>query len=114
MLISAIVAMSENRVIGKDNELPWHLPTDLQHFKEITMGKPILMGRKTYESIGRLLPGRDNIIITRNLNFKVPGAQIFHSPQAAIAALQQYSEIMIIGGSELYRIMFPFFLIAYI
>jgi dihydrofolate reductase len=109
MLISAIVAMSENRVIGKDNQLPWHLPADLKHFKEITMGKPILMGRKTYESIGRLLPGRENVIITRNADFKVPGAQVFHSPLAAIAGMRQYPEIMVIGGSELYQVMFPLF-----
>lgn len=109
MLISAIVAMSENRVIGRNNQLPWRLPADLENFKKTTMGKPILMGRKTYESIGRILPGRENIIITRNPCFQVPGAKVFHTPQAALQAVQQSPEVMVIGGSELYQVMFPLF-----
>ena len=82
--ISAIAAMSENRVIGDDNQLPWHLPADLKHFKTITMGHPILMGRKTYESIGRPLPNRTNIIITRNHAFNAPGCTVIKSLDEAI------------------------------
>jgi dihydrofolate reductase len=73
MRIASIVAMDENRVIGNENKLPWHLPADLRHFKQVTMGKPIIMGRKTYESIGRPLPGRSNVVITRDVNFKRRG-----------------------------------------
>ncbi|HVY54116.1 MAG TPA: type 3 dihydrofolate reductase [Gammaproteobacteria bacterium] len=107
MRISAIVAMSENRVIGKNNQLPWHLPADLKHFKAVTMGKPILMGRKTYESIGRLLPGRQNIIITRNPGFHVEGATIVHSIAEGLQAAGMVEEVMVIGGAELFREMLP-------
>lgn len=84
MKISLIAAISENRVIGRDNELPWHISEDLKRFKEITQGHPVIMGRKTYESIGRLLPNRTNIIITRDKNYSVEGAVIVHSLDESI------------------------------
>jgi len=107
MLISAIVAMSENRVIGFENRLPWHLPADLQYFKQVTQGKPILMGRKTHESIGRPLPNRENIILTRDKTFHAPGCTIVHSIESALANLPNQSELIVIGGAELYRQTLP-------
>ena len=107
MQISAIVAMSENRVIGKDNKLPWHLPADLQHFKNITMGKSILLGRKTYESIGRSLPGRRNIIITHDQRFQATDCIIVHSIEAALAAASS-DEVFVIGGALLFQQMLPY------
>ena len=86
MLISIVVAMSQNNVIGKNNALPWHLPADLQHFKNTTMGKPIIMGRKTFESLGKPLPNRTTIIITRNKNYKQEGCIVVNSLQQAIEA----------------------------
>lgn len=103
MTLSIIVAMAENRIIGKDNRLPWHLPEDLKHFKEITMGKPVIMGRKTYESIGRPLPGRENIVLTRNKSYQAKGAKVISSLQEAIKACPSAEEIFIIGGAELYK-----------
>jgi dihydrofolate reductase len=107
--ISAIVAMSENRVIGDDIHLPWHLPADLKHFKTITSGHPILMGRKTYESIGRPLPNRTNIIITRNHAFKAEGCTVIQSIDQAIenAAATNCDEMFIIGGAEVYKQLMP-------
>ena len=107
MGLSLIVARASNGVIGKDNQLPWHLPADLQHFKAITMGKPIVMGRKTFESIGRPLPGRQNIVVTRNPDFMSSGITVVHSVEAAIAAANKTEEIMIIGGTELYKLSLP-------
>jgi dihydrofolate reductase len=107
MRISAIFAMSENRVIGKDNQLPWHLPADLRHFKEITMGKPILLGRKTYESIGRPLPGRCNIVMTRDTQFQAPGCLTVHCIEMALSAAGYSDEIMVIGGAVLYHHLLP-------
>ncbi len=107
MLISAIFAMSENRVIGKNNQLPWHLPADLTHFKTITMGKPILMGRKTYESIGKPLPGRCNIVITREKGYHALGCIVVHSIEKALEAAHESNEIFIIGGALLYQAMLP-------
>ncbi|PLR77237.1 dihydrofolate reductase [Bacillus sp. V3-13] len=106
-MISLIWAMDENRVIGKDNRLPWHLPEDLKFFKRMTMGHPVVMGRKTYESIGRLLPGRENIIITRNRDYEVPGATLFYS----IADFVEYAngqgeEFFVIGGAEIFKEIF--------
>jgi len=107
--ISAIVAMSENHVIGDDNQLPWHLPADLKHFKTITSGHPILMGRKTYESIGRPLPNRTNIIITRNASYEAPGCIVVQSINEAVesAASLGSNEIFIIGGAEVYKQLLP-------
>jgi dihydrofolate reductase len=105
MRIAAVVAMSENRVIGNDNKLPWRLPADLQHFKKITMDKPILMGRKTYDSIGRPLPGRCNIVITRDSDFQAPGCVIANSIECALKAAAYSEEVCIIGGALLYQQM---------
>lgn len=102
MKISLIVAKSKNNVIGKNNQLPWHLPADLKHFKEITMGKPIIMGRKTFESIGRPLPGRRNIVISRDKALSIPGCDIFHSIDDVFEAVKTEKEIMIIGGADLF------------
>lgn len=107
MRIAAIVAMSENRVIGKDNQLPWHLPADLKHFKQITMGKSILMGRKTFESIGHALPGRKNIIITRDAMYYAKDCLVFNSIDTALASLATEDEIFVIGGALLFQQMLP-------
>ncbi len=103
-LISAIVAMSENRVIGRNNQLPWHLPADLKHFKMMTTGHAIIMGRKTFDSIGKPLPNRTNIIITRNRSFTVPGCIITTSIDEAIqkAVDESSKEIFIIGGTDIF------------
>ena len=105
--ICLIAALAANRVIGNNNALPWRLPADLARFKALTMGHPILMGRKTYESIGRPLPGRRNLVITRNRGYSAPGCELVHSLAAAIAACQGAQEIFIIGGAELYRESLP-------
>jgi len=107
MKISIVVAMDANGVIGRDNELPWHLPADLQHFKKTTMGKPILMGRKTWESIGRPLPGRTNIVITRDSDYQADGCVVVNSIDAAMAAAAEQDEVMVIGGAEFYRQVLP-------
>lgn len=108
-LISAILAMGENRVIGKDNQLPWHLPADLKHFKALTMGHPVLMGRKTYESIGRPLPNRTNIIMTRDATLQIPHCIVVTSFEDALqnAAVIAAKEIFIIGGAEIYQQLLP-------
>jgi|TARA_B110000902_G_C14292649_1_gene581675 dihydrofolate reductase len=106
-MLSLIVARASNGVIGKDNQLPWFLPADLKYFKAVTMGKPIVMGRKTFESIGRPLPGRQNIVVTRNVNFISDGITVVHSVEAAIAAANAVEEVMLIGGSELYKLSLP-------
>jgi len=109
MTLSIVVATSRNGVIGNDNQLPWHLPEDLKYFKKITMGKPIVMGRKTYESIGRPLPGRTNIVITRNTSWQADGVVVVHDLDEAITVAGQacidsdVNEAMVIGGSEIYR-----------
>lgn len=108
-LISAIVAMSENRVIGRQNQLPWHLPADLKHFKTITTGHPIIMGRKTYESIGKPLPNRTNIIISRDASYQAEGCIVTSSIHDAInaAGLGHANEIFIIGGAEIFKTALP-------
>ena len=100
-----IAAMGKNRVIGKDNDMPWHLPADLQHFKKTTLGCPIIMGRKTYDSIGRPLPGRLNIILSRNANLVIDGCTVVNSLEGAIdlAEKTDASEIFITGGAHLYN-----------
>ena len=105
--ISMIVAMASNHAIGLNNKMPWHLSADLKKFKQITMGSPILMGRKTYESIGRPLPGRDNIIVSRNVDYQQNGCFVFNSIDQAIARCEQYDEIFIIGGATFYNAMLP-------
>ncbi len=106
-MISLIVAAAENGVIGRAGELPWRLPGDLGHFKALTMGKPIVMGRKTWASIGRPLPGRRNIVITRRQGFVAEGATVVGSPEAAVGAAGEAEEVMIIGGSEIYALFLP-------
>ena len=105
--ISIIVAMAKNRVIGANGAIPWHLPEELKRFKNLTMGHHILMGRKTWESIGRLLPGRETVIVTRQPTYKVPGATIAHSLRDAIASSSGDEEIFVIGGAELFREALP-------
>ena len=105
--ISLIAALGNNRVIGWHNQLPWHLPADLRHFKDLTLGKPVLMGRKTHESIGRPLPERLNLVVTRDDNFTVSGCQIFHSIPAALAHVANEPEIMVIGGAEIFAACLP-------
>src|SRR5256885_106331 len=101
-MISLIVAMAENRIIGRDNALPWRLPNDLRYFRRVTMGHPIIMGRKNYASIGRPLPGRTNIVVTRDRHFEAPGCTVMHSIDDALAAAGNDPEVFIIGGAELY------------
>ena len=100
-----IVAMSRNRVIGNRNELPWHLPADLMRFKSITWGKPLLMGRRTHESLGRPLPGRTNIVLTREPGYKAPRCKIAHSIDEAKRLATGASELMVIGGAKIYEVM---------
>lgn len=105
--LSLIVAMAKNRVIGANGAIPWHLPNELRLFKSVTMGHHIIMGRKTYESIGRLLPGRTTVIVTRQQDYRVEGAVIAHSLQDAVAACSDDEEIFVIGGGELYLAAMP-------
>jgi dihydrofolate reductase len=107
-LVSLIVAMARNGVIGRDNALPWHLSEDLRRFKAATLGKPILMGRKTFESIGHALPGRTNLVLTRDPRWKQEGAVVVHSVGAALAAAGDAVELVVIGGAEIYRLVMPF------
>lgn len=106
MMLSAIVATDLNSAIGNNNQLLCHLPADLKFFKNTTMGAPILMGRKTYESIGRVLPGRKNIIISRRSDYKVEGAEIYHSIESAITSCKE-EKVFVIGGAEIYKQAFP-------
>lgn len=103
MIISLIVAMDRNGVIGRDGELPWRLSSDLKHFKKITMGKPIVMGRKTHESIGRPLPGRENVVISRDKDYVVKDCTVLYSLECVYARFHDADEIMIMGGAELYE-----------
>ncbi|MCK6263022.1 type 3 dihydrofolate reductase [Vibrio sp. ZSDE26] len=107
MIISMIAAMADNRVIGKDNQMPWHLPADFAWFKRSTMGKPVIMGRKTYDSIGRALPGRPNIVISRDPNLDIEGVAMATSIEAAIQAAGDVEEVMIIGGGAIYSACLP-------
>lgn len=103
-MISLIAAIDRNRVIGAGNRLPWHLPEDLKYFKKTTQGHPVVMGRKTYESIGRLLPGRENRIVSRQPGYRVEGAQVFNDLRAACAGS---GEIFVIGGAQIYKEALP-------
>jgi len=105
--LSIIVAMAKNRVIGADNKIPWKLSADLKRFKDITMGHHLIMGRKTWESIGRPLPGRTTVVITRQQDYAAPGALVAASLDAAIAACGDDSEIFVIGGAQLYAAALP-------
>lgn len=104
-MISFLWAQDENGLIGNNNELPWRLPADLKYFKETTMGRPIVMGRKTYESIGRPLPGRTNIILTRDTTYAAEGCLVFHSKEDLLGWIEDYgSEAFITGGSEIFKL----------
>jgi dihydrofolate reductase len=109
VVISFIVATSENNVIGKDNKLPWCLPTDMRYFKNVTWGMPVIMGRKSFESLGKALKGRTNIVVTRNKNWKAENAQAVQTIDQAItlAAQTDAKEIFIIGGAEIFRSALP-------
>ncbi|AEF53684.1 type 3 dihydrofolate reductase [Marinomonas posidonica] len=112
-MLSLIVAMSTNRTIGINNSLPWHLPNDLKYFKQATMGKPIVMGRKTFESIGKPLPGRRNIVITRDANYQADGIDVVSSLEQAISLgediclVDGQEEVMVIGGAQIYELALP-------
>ncbi len=113
MRLALIWAMSRNRVIGRNNALPWYLPEDLKYFKRVTMGKPIIMGRRTWESIGRPLPGRTNIIVSRNTRFEAEGAKVVHTLDEAIMMAENIAfinggeEAVVMGGAEIYRQALP-------
>ena len=106
-LVSIVVAMDENGGIGRAGQLPWHLPDDLRRFKQLTLGKPIVMGRKTWESIGRPLPGRHNIVVSRRPGLELPGATVVASLEAAFAAAGDAPEVCVIGGAEIFRLALP-------
>lgn len=113
MKVSLIVAMSQNRVIGRENQMPWHLPDELKYFKRVTMGKPVLMGRNTFESIGKVLPGRPNIIITRNPDYEAEGISVVTSVEDALDLADQLTghdanaEAMVIGGAQIFAATLP-------
>ncbi|MCB9832932.1 MAG: dihydrofolate reductase [Planctomycetes bacterium] len=107
MILTIVVAVDENGLIGRDGDLPWRLPADLAHFKRTTMGKPIVMGRKTWESIGRPLPGRTNVVISRDPAFRAEGALVLHDPAEVADRLADHEEVCIIGGAEIYRLFLP-------
>ena len=103
MRVTLVAAVAENGVIGRDGDLPWRLPDDLKAFKRLTLGKPVVMGRKTWDSIGRPLPGRHNVVMTRSSDFAAPGASVVRSADEAFELLNGEDEIMIIGGGAIYR-----------
>ncbi|MDT0593284.1 type 3 dihydrofolate reductase [Glaciecola petra] len=108
MKICMIAAMAKNRVIGKDNKMPWHLPADLKHFKQTTLGHPVIMGRKTYESIGKALPGRKNIVVTSNQAYSLNDAVVVNSCESALKVAQLEAQtVMIIGGGTIYESFLP-------
>ncbi|MCQ8115998.1 dihydrofolate reductase [Methylomonas rosea] len=108
MKISLIVAMASNRAIGLNGQMPWHLSADLKRFKQITMGTPILMGRKTFEAIGRPLPGRENIIISRDPNYQQPGCRVFTGIDSVLQNYTDSPELFVIGGATLYEAMLSY------
>lgn len=103
-----IVAIARNGVIGRNGLLPWHLPSDLKHFKKTTMDYPIIMGRKTFESIGKPLPGRDNIVLTRDTSLSLPGCIVVHSIEEALDNCKDKEKVFIIGGADIFNISLPF------
>ena len=113
MKVSLIVAMSENRVIGRENQMPWHLPDELKYFKQVTMGKPLVMGRNTFESIGKPLPGRPNIVVTRNPDYDADGVSVVSCIEDALELAEQLTErdanaeVMIIGGAQVFAMTLP-------
>ncbi|QBQ53858.1 type 3 dihydrofolate reductase [Nitrosococcus wardiae] len=107
MIISFVVAMDDHRLIGANCRLPWHLSADLKYFRRLTMGKPILMGRGTHESIGRPLPGRHNIVVTHNPHYEAPGCTVVPTVEAGLQAAGEAEEVMVIGGAALYQQLLP-------
>lgn len=108
MIVTMVVAIAENHAIGKNNQLLWHLPKDLKHFKQITNGHTIIMGRKTFDSMGKPLPNRRNIVITRNQELELAGAEVVGSVEEALALCAPSEEVFIIGGGEIYKMAMPF------
>lgn len=110
MIVSAIFAVSENNVIGKGNDLPWRMPADLKYFKKTTLGHPVIMGRKSFESIGRPLPGRHNIVLTRDPEYTAEGISVVHTLSEALesAAKEDAEEVFVIGGGQIYEKAFAF------
>lgn len=106
-ILAAVVAMARNRVIGRDNQLPWHLPADLAHFKRLTLGKPVIMGRRVYDSIGRPLPERHNIVLSRDRSLRLADCTVVHDPEEALRAAGPAGEVAIIGGEQIYRLFLP-------
>jgi dihydrofolate reductase len=110
-IVSLLAAVARNGVIGRDNGLPWHLPDDLKRFKSLTLGHPVIMGRKTYESIiertGKPLPGRENIVVTRQAGYVAAGCRVVHSLEAALSAAAQPGDIFVIGGEEIFALALP-------
>jgi dihydrofolate reductase len=106
-MISLLVAVTENGVIGRDRGMPWHLPDDLKHFKALTLAKPVLMGRKTFDSIGRPLPGRTNLVLTRTAGWSVPGVTVVPDLDAAIRAAGSAAELVVAGGAQVYALALP-------
>lgn len=107
MIVAMIVAMTRNGVIGKDNDMPWHLPADLAYFKQTTLGKPVVMGRNTFNAIGKPLPGRRNVIVSQSLSEAPLGTELVASPADALALLHGEPEVMIMGGGQLYQAFLP-------
>ncbi len=107
MTILLIAALGKKFVIGNKGYIPWHLPADLEHFRKLTLGKPIIMGRTTFESIGKVLPGRKNIVLTRNRSWDASGVVVVHSVKEALVAASGAPEIMVIGGAEIYELFLP-------
>ena len=107
MILTLVVAMADNRVIGHQGGMPWHLPADLRYFRHTTLGKPIVMGRRTHEAIGRPLPGRHNIVISTKPGYRAEGCTVVTSLEAALAAAGEAPEVMLIGGGQLYRQVLP-------
>lgn len=103
MIVSVVVAVAENNAIGKDNQLLWHLPADLKHFKQITTGHTIIMGRKTFDSIGKPLPNRRNIVITRSVGLEIAGVEVVNTIEEALLLCASETEVFIIGGAEIYK-----------
>ncbi len=107
-MISLIAAMANRNIIGHKGQMPWHLPAELAHFKKITLGKTVLMGRRTFQSIGRPLPNRRNLVLTQQTGLRLPGCEIYNSLEAALAAVRPDEELMVIGGAALFKEVLPF------
>jgi dihydrofolate reductase len=107
-MISFLLALDRNKLIGKDNDLPWHLPADLKYFKRVTMGHTIVMGRKTYQSIGKPLKGRENVVLTHDPHFGAPGCTVVHSPEAVLKLSRPDNEVFVIGGNGVFKAFEPY------